>query len=164
MPENTRSVVTFRALPHMITEDSTELVDFLWKISLSVQYPCPGWSGMMQMVHNESRNWKAAITFLSLINLQPNDPTCIYSTMMFVSKQAKMYNFTPELLTNCYGGRQTSLSTRLQAVNWNQGCFSLVAYTYELSWEYWLSWLDQVCKRHWKTYKLSAEWYMDICW
>ena len=52
---------------------------------------------MMQMVHNGSHPGKTAITFLPLIDLQPSDPTCIYSTMLFVSKQAKMYNFTPVL-------------------------------------------------------------------
>ena len=60
MPENTRCVVTFRTLPGMITEDSTELVDFLWQIFLPRHYPCPGWSVMMQMVHNQSI-WKQMI-------------------------------------------------------------------------------------------------------
>ena len=94
-PEVTKNSLVFELLPSMIANDSTEILDFLWKVSLPVCYPRPGWSGMMQMIHKGSHPGKAAVIFLPLIDLPPSDSTCIYSTMMFVSKQAQFYNFTP---------------------------------------------------------------------
>lgn len=97
-PENERSPISFKPLPLKIVDDLTSnKADLLWKVSPPIRYPCPDWSGMMQMVHKGIHPGKASVQFLPLIDLQSSDPTCIYLTMFFVCKQAKYYNFTPVL-------------------------------------------------------------------
>ena len=38
---------------------------------------------------------QSSIMFLPMIDLDPSDLTCIYSTLVFVSEQAKRYHVTP---------------------------------------------------------------------
>ena len=49
----------------------------------------PGWSGYMSNVSAGSHPGKAEITMLLIINLDPTDMPCIYSTFTFVLDQAK---------------------------------------------------------------------------
>ena len=72
-------------------------LDVLWKASLLLQSPRPAWSGMMQMLHDGPHPGKSSIEFLPMIDLDPCDPTCIYSTLKFVVSQAWLYDVTPVL-------------------------------------------------------------------
>ena len=50
----------------------------------------PNWSGIMQDVTSASEvKAKALIKFLPIIDLNPTDENCIYSTLMFIIDQAK---------------------------------------------------------------------------
>ena len=51
----------------------------------------------MQRVCNSQYPATSSVLFLPTICLDPTDMTCIYSTLLFVSKQAKWYGFTPIL-------------------------------------------------------------------
>ena len=55
----------------------------------------PGWSGLMQMVCTGNNPGLSNITFLSMIDLNPSDVSCVYSTLKFVSKEATHHNRTP---------------------------------------------------------------------
>ena len=57
----------------------------------------PGWSGMMQAVHQDPHPGKASITFLPMIDLNPNDMSCVYSTLRFVATECKRHEVTPIL-------------------------------------------------------------------
>ena len=70
-------------------------VDFLWKISWPLKSPQPLWSGMMQAVNNGETPDKSSITFLPMIDMDPGDMSCIYSTLLFVSAEASSHNVTP---------------------------------------------------------------------
>lgn len=49
----------------------------------------------MQMVCKGNHPGQSSIMFLPMIDLDPSDLTCIYSTLVFVSEQAKRYHATP---------------------------------------------------------------------
>jgi hypothetical protein len=48
----------------------------------------------MQMVHNGDNPGKASVMFLPMIDLDPNDMTCVYPTLKFVLNHAAKYNCT----------------------------------------------------------------------
>ena len=83
--------LTYLQLEPVTAYDLTSQLDVLWKASLLLQSPRPAWSGMMQMLHPG----QLSVTFLPIID--PNDPSCIYSTLKIVSSQAGKYNVTPAL-------------------------------------------------------------------
>jgi 5'-3' exonuclease len=75
-------------------------MNFSWKIDIlrnvvwPLRSPMPSWSGMMQMVLEGDTQGVSDITFLPMIDLNPSDLNCIFSTLMFVSKEASRYNRT----------------------------------------------------------------------
>ena len=77
--------------PYTLTSDLG--YDLLWKSAWffsSKTQPRPNWSGFMQQVTNKRRSpEKSAISFLPIIDLNPSDETCIYSTLCFIIDQAK---------------------------------------------------------------------------
>ena len=52
---------------------------------------------MMQFVHQGDHPGKASVMFLPIIDMNPSDSTCIYSTLMFVSEHAQRHGITPIL-------------------------------------------------------------------
>lgn len=88
----------YKELKDLKVTDATANLDLLCKISLPLFHsPRPGWSGTMQRVCDGQYPGKSSVLFLPMIDLDPTDMTCIYSTLLFVSKQAKRYGFTPIL-------------------------------------------------------------------
>ena len=49
------------------------------------------------MLHHGEYCGQSSVTFLPMIDLDPNDPSCICSTLKFVSPQAGKYDVTPFL-------------------------------------------------------------------
>jgi hypothetical protein len=54
----------------------------------------PLWSGFMQSVCQGSHPRTAVVRMLPIIDLSPSDMTCVWSTLMFVAKQAEVLNVT----------------------------------------------------------------------
>ncbi len=79
----------------MTAQDPIENLDILWKSSLLLRSPRPSWSGMMQFVHHGDHPGKSTVIFLPIIDMNPSDTTCIYSTLSFVSENAKCHSVTP---------------------------------------------------------------------
>lgn len=71
------------------------LTTFLWKIMPFLKWPRPNWSGFMQMVQTGEHPGKASVLFLPLINLDPTDMSCVYSTLIFLTDQAEKRSTTP---------------------------------------------------------------------
>ncbi len=68
--------------------------DLLWHsgwMFSSKQFPRPNWSGYMQHVFSNNCNVfrKSEVLFLPIINLNPSDGSCIYSTLKYVQSQAR---------------------------------------------------------------------------
>ena len=70
-------------------------LDILWKAAILFGSPRPSWSGMMQFVHDGDHPGKSSVMFLPMIDMNPSDVTCIYSTLMFISEHAHRYNVQP---------------------------------------------------------------------
>ena len=56
-----------------------------------------GWSALCQLVYKEPFPGKSSVVFLPMIDMDPSDMTCIYSTLNFVSKEARRHNSNPVL-------------------------------------------------------------------
>lgn len=78
--------------PHIKKDHS---VDLLWKSSLLLKPERPQWSGLMQMVNTGDHAGESSVLFLPMIDMDPNDPTCIYSTLEFVVSSARKQNACP---------------------------------------------------------------------
>ena len=89
------SALAFEKLSDSTTEDSTWRLDMLSKVTWRYQPHQPGWSGMMQMLQQGTHQGVSTIAFLPMIDLNPSDLTCIYSTLKFVSGQARKYGVKP---------------------------------------------------------------------
>ena len=65
--------------------------DLLWQTSRSLRNdPTTNWLGFMQeLLKTKTPVQKSTITFSQIIDLNPNDESCIYSPLLFVIEQAK---------------------------------------------------------------------------
>ena len=88
--------MNYEQLTVMDTDHLTR-VDLLWNISLSIKSRRPAWSGMMQMIHNGDHPGKSSVLFLPMLDINPGDTTCVFSTMMYVCRHAQRYGVTPIL-------------------------------------------------------------------
>jgi hypothetical protein len=70
-------------------------VDLLWKSSLLLKVPRPQWSGFMQLIHKGEHPGTSSVTFLPMIDMDPNDLSCIYSTLKFISSHARRHQSYP---------------------------------------------------------------------
>ena len=78
-------------------EDPTSHYETLWNISWPLKSPRPAWKGMMQALHNGDHAGVSQVCFMPMIDLNPGDLSCIYSTLRFVTSQAMKNNVTPVL-------------------------------------------------------------------
>ena len=70
-----------------------------WFVSSSGD-PRPNWSGFLQCgTVNFGSSSKSTIDFLPIIDLNPNSETCVYSTLLFVLKEASKFNVTTPSIT-----------------------------------------------------------------
>ena len=53
------------------------------------------WSGVTQMVHHGVYPGKSSIVFLPIVDLDPTNMSCIFSTLNYLCDQAKKCNVTP---------------------------------------------------------------------
>ncbi|KAL8574874.1 hypothetical protein ACOMHN_003434 [Nucella lapillus] len=73
-------------------EDRTRKLDLLWKVSWPLRSPRLGWSGMMQTICSGAYPGKSSFTFLPMIDMDPTNMSCIFSTLHFVSSVASRYD------------------------------------------------------------------------
>ena len=69
--------------------------DLLWTVSWPLRSPRPGWSGMMQTVCDGSYPGQSCFTFLPMIDMNPTDISCVFTTVHFVSALAEQCHVTP---------------------------------------------------------------------
>jgi len=78
-------------------EDPQSTQDLLWKLSWPLRSPRPAWSGFMQLVNRGEHPGRSSVFFLPMIDLNPNDMSCIYSTLRFVCVEARRHRIKPVL-------------------------------------------------------------------
>ena len=86
----------FERLRNMQIPDPISSFNILWNSSLLFGVR-PNWNGFMQMVQKGEHHGPASVTFLPMIDMDPSDLSCIYSTLNFVENQARQYGFSPVL-------------------------------------------------------------------
>ena len=79
-----RSPLTYKELQAMEVHDPTYHVDLLWEIALVLRPKRPAWSGLMKAVHQGNYPGKSSVQFLPMIDLDPTDMSCIFSTLRCV--------------------------------------------------------------------------------
>ena len=90
-----RSAVVYQKLHDMKAQDPTADLDTLWKTSIMFGLPRPAWSGMMQLVHHGNHPGRSSVMFLPMIDMNPSDVICVYSTLKFVREHAHRHDVTP---------------------------------------------------------------------
>jgi len=89
-------LVDFLRLVLLNVKDSTANFDLLWKLTLPLlRNPKPGWNGMMQNICIGTHPGQSTVMFLPMIDMDPTDITCIYSTLSFICDQASRYEVSP---------------------------------------------------------------------
>ena len=68
--------------------------DCLWQMSLRAKLR-PMWSGYMQGLHKGDHQGPCSEFFLPMVDLTPNDPTCVRSTLEYITAHAHRHNRTP---------------------------------------------------------------------
>ena len=89
------SAIMYEKLYRMKAQDSTASLDVLWKSSILFRYSRPSWSGMMQFVQKGAHPGMSSVMFLPMIDMNPSDATCIYSTLKFLAEHARCHNAKP---------------------------------------------------------------------
>ena len=67
----------------------------LRRASLLLRPKRPGWSDLMQMVQKGEHQGQCSVLYLTMIDMDPSDLSCVYSTLCYVSSHAKKHNVTP---------------------------------------------------------------------
>ena len=89
--------IKYEKLPDISIDDNSRNTDILWKLSWLLCPITPAWNGTMQLVHHGEYPGPSLINFLPMIDMDPTNESCIYSTLHFVADQAKIYGVTPVL-------------------------------------------------------------------
>ena len=89
--------ITELLIPHTYSKDI--LLDLVWHAKRFVTNSCPSWSAYMSNITSGTYPGKATISMLPIINLNPNDMTCIFSTLSFIVEQARLLHITTPVIT-----------------------------------------------------------------
>ena len=90
-----------------VTEPSAG-VELLWKSSLLLKVPRPQWSGFMHIIHTGKHSDASSVMFLPMIDMDPKDLSCIYSTLKLILSHKAGINLVQwSCLIINYGGRHT---------------------------------------------------------
>jgi hypothetical protein len=139
---NSAMAVTFEELENIRNIDNSACVDFLSLAVWPLINPTPGWSGVMQMTQQGEYPGKSSVHFLPMIDMNASDLSCVYSTLLFVCKEAGRYQRTPILTFD------QPLFWKAMMIVWNEPkdsklrsinghTFRSISYRNELSRLYW---------------------------
>ena len=89
--------------------DSTRLqaarrLDLLWSCGWTFRNPdvsrcIPGWSGFMQHISTDENRGMSEVMLLPIVDLNPSDSNCMYSTLSYVVGQARLLNVVTPCIT-----------------------------------------------------------------
>ena len=96
-PKPVTANLTFEVLVKDIAKKDGEKADLSWKLPWPLRWPRPGWSGTMHTYADGLYPGQSCLTFLPMIDMEPGNLTCIYSTLHFVVSLAEKYAATPIL-------------------------------------------------------------------
>ena len=98
--------VTFKPLGEDLVQLTVPNIDYLWYSAAifrkveAKQDPRPSWNGYMELTYSRNDHPSPSqITMLPFIDLNPNDPSCIYSTLLKVIEQARQQGIVTPSVT-----------------------------------------------------------------
>ena len=80
-----RFKINYEKLSEISTDDNPRNTDILWKLSCLLCPTASTWNDIMQLVHHGEYPSQSSITFLPMIDMDPTNASCIYSTLHFVA-------------------------------------------------------------------------------
>lgn len=90
--------ITSEDLKIMKNIDKSSCLDFLSLVTWPLKNLTPAWSGVMEMTQRgQYPGESSVIFFLPMIYMNPSDLSCVYSTLLFVCREARRYQITPVL-------------------------------------------------------------------
>lgn len=104
-PETAKLLVSLSDLTTFTVSDNSIKLNFLAQVTWPLRKPGPEWSGLMQMVRKGDYPGKSSVVFLPMIDMDPGDMSCIYTTLNYISSHASKY-------------RQTAIVTFDQPLYW----------------------------------------------
>ncbi|KAK3108216.1 hypothetical protein FSP39_003394 [Pinctada imbricata] len=87
--------IQFNELDELKYIDQHWQLDMMSSIIWSLRSPVPAWSGFMQMIHKSSHPGKSSMIFFPMIDMEPGDMSCVYSTLKFLCNEARKYSKCP---------------------------------------------------------------------
>jgi len=75
-------------------------LDILLTVSRQLRSVTPGWAGVMQGFQDGAYPGQSDVVFLSMIDMNPSDMACIYSTLKYVSGLAEKNHITSVVTFN----------------------------------------------------------------
>lgn len=95
-PKAAEGRIVYTKLGEFSHDENSSRLDMLWRVSRHFSKQSPLWSGWMQIMHaNIPHPGKSSIMFLPLIDMTPSDPTCVRSTLEYLSDHARRNGQTP---------------------------------------------------------------------
>ena len=115
----------YKKLEQYDIDDLTSNVEVLWRIFMLLRFPGPACHGMMQLIHKGEHPSASSVMFLRIIDLNPSNMNCVYSTRCNISTHASATTL-PQLLhlINLCGSRQ--LLSNQTSVSHDNGIRSIV--------------------------------------
>jgi len=95
------SSVTVDTLKDAGTVPSQQLafsLDYLWMLNFSIK-TCPAWNGFMQTAVTGTNYEKTRIEILPFINLDPSNPSTIYTALSFAKRQCELHGIKTCIVT-----------------------------------------------------------------
>ena len=77
--------------------DKTDSLDFLWIVCKPFVDNIPSYSAFMQSNIQGAHSGVSSVNFLPMIDMNPNDPSCIFSTLLHVLREAEKTRSVPIL-------------------------------------------------------------------
>ena len=95
MANDVKLPLVYEKLPCLSNVNKTWKLDFLCSLVWPIRSPKPNWSGLMQTISKGSHPGKSSVAFLPMIDMDPTNMSCVYSTLKFVEAQCKRQHTTP---------------------------------------------------------------------
>lgn len=89
--EATDKNIFFNDISSLLIVKPTSNMDVLANVTWNPQSERPFWSGLMQSVHAGDHPGKSSLTILPIIDLNPSDLDCVFSTLSFLVAEARKY-------------------------------------------------------------------------
>lgn len=93
-PRQEHNPIKYKQIEKIRCFDSSYALETLYRIR-SIRSPVIGWSGFMQSFQDGEYPGKSSVCFLPMIDMNPSDMSCIYSTLSFITTEASKHGIVP---------------------------------------------------------------------